>query len=31
MGLDSNWQLVVKGVLIAAAVILDMMTKSEKN
>lgn len=31
MGLDSNWQLVVKGVLIAVAVILDMVTKSKKK
>ncbi len=27
MGVDSNWQMVVKGVLIALAVILDLQTK----
>lgn len=31
MGIDSNWQLVVKGILIAVAVILDMATKSKKK
>lgn len=28
MGVDSNWQLIVKGMLIAVAVILDISTKS---
>lgn len=28
MGIDNNWQLIVKGMLIAVAVILDIYTKS---
>ncbi len=31
MGVDSNWQLVVKGMLIAIAVILDIQTKGDKK
>lgn len=31
MGVDSNWQLVVKGMLIAIAVILDIQTKGNKK
>jgi len=31
MGVDSNWQLVVKGILIALAVILDIQTKRTSN
>lgn len=30
MGVDSNWQIVVKGLLIAVAVILDINTKTAK-